>query len=202
MLDEIIARYDEMLDLLGFDTFAYTVTIPDSGVLTIEDAARRIGVNPATLRGRGEPHSDDTIEIYQVGTGIVTLDWVNPDYERKLATDRLAGTGFRHWYVSFDIEGNTFMYVRYGDAEGKLGHPEPIYIPFTDWTDHLGPLKGYADLFASAYDAEEAEAEVDITAACLAVVEAESGVRLDEELMDMPYWTLPLPLYETEFGRQ
>ncbi|MBG0814316.1 hypothetical protein [Planomonospora sp. ID82291] len=108
-------------------------------------------------------------------------------------TDRLAGDGFRHWRLSFDIEGNTVMYARYGNAEGFLEHPEPGWIPFTHWTDHLGPLSAYTELFLKGYDSEEAEAEVDITAVCLAVIEAESGVRLDHELVDRPHSLLPGP---------
>ncbi|GIH94548.1 hypothetical protein ACFFMN_19125 [Planobispora siamensis] len=174
MLDEVIARYADMLSDL--DTFAYTVTIPDSGVLTAEEAARRFGADPAALQAPGQPQSPGGISLHRVGTGVVTLDWVNPGDGRQEATERLAGDGFRHWYLSFDIEGNTVMYVRYGDAEGFLEHPEPGGIPFTDWTDHLGPLSAYTELLRTGYDSEEAEAEVDITAACLAVIELESGV--------------------------
>ncbi|MEV4181431.1 hypothetical protein AB0J28_08295 [Streptosporangium canum] len=189
VLDEIIARYDDTLDRLG-DFFAYTVTIPDSGVLTVEDAMRRVGSGPAALQGSGEPHSSGGISFYQVGSGVVTLDWMNPGDDRKQVTDRLAGAGFRHWYLAFDIEGNTTMYVRYGEAEGYLEHPEPGYIPFTHWTDHFGPLSAHTDLLVSAYDSEEAEAEVDVNAACLAVIEVESGVRLDEKLMNGPHSVL------------
>ncbi|WP_185949792.1 hypothetical protein [Microbispora sp. KK1-11] len=45
----------------------------------------------------------------------------------------------------------------------------------------------------SGYDSEEAEAQVDITAAGLAVIEAESGVRLDEDLIDSPHSALLIP---------
>ncbi|MFF3666287.1 hypothetical protein [Microtetraspora malaysiensis] len=185
MLDKIVAHYDDMLDRLCFDSFAYTVTIPDSGVLTIEGAMRRLGATPAAVRGLQEPVDSDRLSLYQVGTGVVTLDW-HP-VERQEITDRLAGDGFRHWYLCIDIEGNTIMYARYGAAEGHLEHPEPGYIPFTHWTDHFGPLSPYTEFLVSGYDSEEAEAQVDITAACLAVIEMESGVRLDEELMESPH---------------
>lgn len=183
MLDEIVARYDEMLERLCLDTFAYTVTIPDSGVLTIEDAVRRLGA--AVVRPRGEPNDSDRLSLYQVGSGVVTLDW-HP-VERQEITDRLAGDGFRHWYLCFDIEGNTTMYARYGQAEGYLDHPEPGDIPFTPWTDRFGPLTPYAELLVSGYDSEEAESQTDIIAACLAVIERESGVCLNEDLMDRPH---------------
>ncbi|MEU8252221.1 hypothetical protein [Nonomuraea sp. NPDC048916] len=180
---------------LGLDTFAYTVTMPDSGALSIEEAVRRIGADLTTLQGPDElPHSTGSLGLYQVGSGIVTLDWVNPGGDRMEMTERLAGQGFRHWYVSFDIEGNTSMYARYGEAEGYLDHPEPDSTPLTKWTDHLGPLSPYTDLLAKGYDTEDAEAEVDITAACLAVVELESGVRLDQALMDSPCSALPIPM--------
>jgi hypothetical protein len=192
MFDEIVARYDDMLDRLGLDTFAYTVTIPNSGVLTVDDAVRRLGDDPAALQSTGGQHVSGALSLYQVGTGIAMVDWANPSGDRKQVTDRLAGSGFRHWYLTFDIEGNTTMYVRYGEAEGNLEHPEPISIPFTHWTDHLGPLSTYAELLTAAYHSEEAEAEVDITSACLAIIEMESGVRLDEELLSGPHSLLPI----------
>ncbi|MCC5574395.1 hypothetical protein IMZ11_01915 [Microtetraspora sp. AC03309] len=185
MFDEIVARYDAMLERLCLGTFAYTVTIPDSGVLTIEDVMRRLGATPAAVRGPGGPPDSDRLSLYQVGSGVVTLDWY--PVERQEITDRLAGDGFRHWYLSFDIEGNTIMYARYGEVEGCLEHPEPGYIPFTPWTDRFGPLSPYTEFLVSGYDSEEAEAQVDITAACLAVIDMESGVCLDEELMDGPH---------------
>lgn len=195
MLDEIVARYDDMLDFLGLDTFAYTVTMPDSGILTVEDAVRCLAFDSAALLGPGEPGSGHVLSLYQVGTGIVTLNWSNPYDDLKQVTDRLAGDGFRHWYLSFDIEGNTVMYARYGEAEGGLEHPEPGWIPFTHWTDHLGPLTPYSELLISAYDSEEAEAQVDVTAACLAVIETESGVRFDEGLLDSPpHSVLPISM--------
>ncbi|WP_433540904.1 hypothetical protein ACQP10_03935 [Streptosporangium sandarakinum] len=193
MLDESITRYDDMLSLCGMEDFAYTVTIPDVGVLTVEDAVRRLGADPAALRALEQPIGRG-LHLYQVGAGIVTLDWAYPEDERKELTDRLAGEGFRHWYLSLDIEGNTVMHVRYGDAEGFLEHPEPGWIPFTDWTDCFGPLSAYTELLLTGYDREaEAEAGVDITAACLAVIEMESGVCLDDALMDRPHALLPDP---------
>jgi hypothetical protein len=192
MLDEIVARYEDMLDRLGLDTFAYTVTIPDAGVLTIEDAVRRLESAVAALQEIEKPYGSGALSLHQVGTGIVTLDWTNPGDDRKRVTDQLAGDGFRHWYVAFDIEGNTTAYVRYGETEGILEHPEPVSLPFTNWTDHLGPLSSYTELLVAGYDSEESEAEVDITAACLAVIEAESGVRLDEELINRPHSVLPI----------
>lgn len=192
VLDEIVARFDDMLDRLGLDSFAYTVTIPDSGVLTIEDAMRRLGAVPAAVQSPGEPHDSDRLSLHQVGNGVVTLDWY--PVERQQVTDRLSGDGFRHWYLSFDIEGNTTLYARYGEDEGHLEHPEPAYIPFTHWTDQFGPLSPYSKLLVSGYDSEEAEAQVDIVAACLAVIEVESGVRLDQELMDGPHLVVSISI--------
>ncbi|MEV5413471.1 hypothetical protein AB0K60_32145 [Thermopolyspora sp. NPDC052614] len=195
MLDEVVAHYTELLDHLGED-MAYTVTIPDSGILAIDEAVRRMGFGTVELRGPSEPHSGADLSLYQVGAGIVTLNWSFPLPEHKQVTDRLGGEGFRHWYVAFDINGGTTMYVRYGNTEGNLEHPEPLDLPFTPWTDLLGPLAGYADLLTSAYDSEEGEATVDIVAACLTVVELESGIRLDEELMHGPHSVLPMPTPE------
>ncbi|WP_055483199.1 hypothetical protein [Sphaerimonospora mesophila] len=195
MLDKIVARYDDMLGLLGLDTFAFTVTVPDSGILTVEDAVRRLGFDPAALLDSGEPHSGHDLSLYQVGTGIVTLNWTNPYDDLKQVTDRLAGDGFRHWYLSYDIEGNTVIYARYGETEGCLEYPEPGWFPFTPPTDYFGPLRHYSELLLSAYDTEEAEAQVDVNAACLAVIEAESGVRFDEGLLDSPpHSVLPISM--------
>ncbi|MGP3913808.1 hypothetical protein [Nonomuraea sp. 10N515B] len=190
MFDEIVARYRDLLNDL--DTFAYTVTLPDSGTLLIEDAVRRLGFDPLTLKGYEDRHIPGSLHLYQVDPGIVTLDWTNPGEERQEISNRLSGVGFRHWYVSVDIEGNTSMYVRYGEIEGDLDHPGPIDIPFDQRSERLGPLSGYRELLAAGYDSEVAEAEIDITAACLTVVELESGVRLDNELMDTPHATLPI----------
>ncbi|MBF8184184.1 hypothetical protein ITP53_00155 [Nonomuraea sp. K274] len=143
MFDEIVARYQDILGDL--DAFAYTVTLPDSGVLATEDAVRRLGFDPSALRGHGKVHSPGTLHLYQTGAGIVTLDWTNPGEDRQEVTNRLAGTGFQHWYVSFDIEGNTSMYVRYGETEGDLDHPGPSDIPFSQRADRLGPLSKYRD---------------------------------------------------------
>ncbi|MGP3935096.1 hypothetical protein [Nonomuraea sp. KM88] len=193
MLDEIVTRYADMLEDLGLDTIAYTVTMPRSGVLTIEDAVRRMGLDPAALRGPGQPHSLGSLSLHQVGAGIVTLDWINPTEARQEVTDRLAGEGFRHWRVTLDMACNTSMFVRYGPDEGWVEHPEPANLPFAHWTGFLGPLIGYADFFASGYDSEEAEAAVDMLVACLTVVELESGVRLDHGLLDAPSAALSLP---------
>ncbi|MFI6500070.1 hypothetical protein [Nonomuraea typhae] len=173
MFNEIVAHYDDLITEIG-DTIAYTVTIPDSGILALEEVVRRMGFDPATLQGPGQPHSVGSLSLHQVGAGIATLDWINPTEERLQVTDRLAG-------------------------EGWVEHPEPARLPFTHWTEYLGPLIGYADFFTSGYDGEEAEAEVDMTAACLAVVELESGVRLDRELMDGPCTVLPVP--EPDFAQ-
>ncbi|MFB9964332.1 hypothetical protein [Sinosporangium siamense] len=193
MLDETVARYDDLLDRLGIDTFVYTVTLPDAGVLTVERAAHRLGFAPGALQDSERPYGGNFLTLYQAGSGIVTLDWSHPYSDRKQVTDRLTGDGIRHWYLSFDIEGNTSMFVCYGQVEGYLESPEPVSIPFTGWREHLGPLGAYADLFASAYDDDEAEAEVDVNAACLAVIETESGIRLDDRLLNSRCSVLPLP---------
>ncbi|MEU8355396.1 hypothetical protein AB0C27_05215 [Nonomuraea sp. NPDC048882] len=193
VVNEIVARYTDALDQFGED-MTYTVTIPDSGVLTVEAAVRRMGYTAADLQGPDElPHTGGSISLRQVGAGIVTLDGNFPTPERRQVTDRLGGEGFRHWHVAFDINGCTSMHVRYGAAEGDLEGPEPASRPYTPWTELLGPLSTYVDLFTRCYDNEKADASVDIVAACLAVVEAESGIRLDQELMRSPAPALSLP---------
>jgi hypothetical protein len=185
VFDEIVRRYAELIDLITWESIAYTVTIPDSGVLTVEDAVRRLRYDPAVLCAPGEVLPDD-LALQQVGTGIVT--WSNNPYDDgKEVTDRLGGKGFWHWYLAGDIEGNTTMYARYGDSDGQLDFPEPGWIPFTKWTDHLGPLAPYAERFAIVYDTE-----VCTKGTCLAVIELESGVRLDEDLLNGPKVYLPM----------
>ncbi|MEV0198484.1 hypothetical protein [Nonomuraea sp. NPDC050691] len=193
MFDEIVAHYDDLQAEGIGDTIAYTVTIPDTGVLTIEEAVRRMGLDPTALQGPKQPHSSGSLSLHQVRNGVATLDWSNPVPERRQLTDRLAGEGFRHWLVALDMAGNTSMYVRYRADEGWVEHPEPARLPFTRWTEYLGPLMGYAGFLATGYDSEEAEAAVDMLVACLTVVELESGVRLDRDVMDRPCSALPLP---------
>ncbi|GAA5065882.1 hypothetical protein HNP84_001251 [Thermocatellispora tengchongensis] len=189
MFDEIIAHYTQLVNDL--DCFAFTVTIPDSGVLTVQDAARRLGGDPATLSPPGRPHPGDPgLSLYEVGAGVLIWE-PSPAGFHDARIDRLAGEGFRYWSLACDIEGNTSVYVRYGNAEGHLDDPHPDGLPFTLGRDDLGPIGRYADLLACGYDSEEAEATVEITAACLAVIELESGVRVDFELLDGPYWRLP-----------
>ncbi len=193
MPDEVVAHYTEILDFLGED-MAYTVTLPNAGILTVEEAVRRMGFDPVEIEApEAVPHSGNSIRLYQVGTSVVTLDGVYPMPERKQITDQLGGDGFRHWYVAFDINGNASMYANYGGAQGMLEYPEPIDLPFTRWTELLGPLHSYADFLTRVYDSEEEEATVDFVAACLAVTELESGVRLDPELLHTPYSALPIP---------
>ncbi|MBN6055043.1 hypothetical protein JYK22_24110, partial [Nonomuraea sp. RK-328] len=194
VFDEVVTRYADLLEDGLPDTITYTVTIPDSGVLTVEEAARRMGFDPAALQGPEQPHTSGGLSLRQVRTGMATLDWLNPMPERREITDRLAGEGFRHWLVSYDMACNTSMYARYGAEEGWVEHPEPARLPFTHWTEYLGPLIRYADFFASGYDSEEAEAAVDMLVACLTVIELESGVRLDRDLIDSPCSALPLGL--------
>ncbi|MEU6794176.1 hypothetical protein ABZ907_20970 [Nonomuraea wenchangensis] len=136
MLDEVVARYTDMRDQFGED-MAYTVTIPDSGVLTIDDAVRRTGYTVTDLQGPDDlPRPRDSISLHQVGAGIVTLDWVFPVPERRQVTDRLGGDGFRHWYVAFDINGYTSMHIvtdkpkaslRVPSRPPDLSHPGPSF---------------------------------------------------------------------------
>ncbi|MEU6799151.1 hypothetical protein ABZ907_46310 [Nonomuraea wenchangensis] len=180
MFDEIAKRYAQLVSLLTWESVAYTVTVPDYGVLAVKDAVRRLGFDAAVVRAPGEVRPDD-LALQQVGAGVVT--WSNNPYpDGKEVTDRLGGKGFRHWYLAEDIEGNTTMYARYGDSEGQLDFPEPGWIPFTPWTDRLGPLTPYAEIFAAVYDTWWDDPEVCIEGTCLAVIELESGVRLNEDV--------------------
>ncbi|MEU7738942.1 hypothetical protein [Nonomuraea sp. NPDC049158] len=189
MLDHLVEKYEEILNALTLDAFAYTVTIPDSGQLAPAEAIHRLQLDPAALRTPEHVQPDD-LTLIAVGDAIVTLDAVNPGPDRKEATDRLAGQGFRHWYLADDIEGNTTLYARYGDAEGEVRFPEPLAIPFTPWTDFLGPLTPYAPLLAPLYD--DIEEVGNVNAICMAIIEHESGVRFNKELLERPRLFLPI----------
>ncbi|NRQ36308.1 hypothetical protein HII36_31405 [Nonomuraea sp. NN258] len=184
----LVRRYALLVDEMTWESIAYTVTVPDSGVLTVADAIRRLGYEAGAVRAAGEVRPGD-LGLRQAGRGVITCS-DNPYQDAKDVTDRLAGEGFRHWYLAGDIEGNTTLYVRYGDREGRLEFPEPGWIPFTPWTESLGPLAAYEDVFTRLYDTWADDPEMCIDGTCLAVIERESGVRLDESL-----WIRPMEVY-------
>ncbi|MEV6031706.1 hypothetical protein AB0L65_11190 [Nonomuraea sp. NPDC052116] len=195
---EVAERYAKLVSRMTWEDEAYTVTLPDHGVLTVEDAVRRLGLDAATVHAPREVQPEDLC-LQRVGTGIVT--WSNNPYpDGKEVTDRLGGDGFRHWYLSGDIDGNTTLYARYGDSEGQLRFPEPWVLPFIPWTEQIGPLAHYAEYFAGVYDTWSGDPETwsdnpDVSAVgtCLAVIELESGVRLDEKLRRGPKTYVPMP---------
>ncbi|MGA5764052.1 hypothetical protein [Nonomuraea bangladeshensis] len=161
MFSEIAERYAELVRRMPWEGMACTVTLPDHGVMTVEDAVRRRSNNPY------------------------------PDGREM--TDRLGGQGFRHWYLSDDIEGNTTLYASYGESSGQLRFPEPDWLPFIPWTEQIGPLAPYADKFAAVYDTWSDNPEVSVLGTCLAVIELESGVRLDKEMSRGPRTYVPMP---------
>ncbi|TDE49932.1 hypothetical protein E1295_20000 [Nonomuraea mesophila] len=189
--DKLVEQYAETLRALCLDTFAYTLTIAESGRLTSAEAISRLRAAPpwqsAYPPGPYATEGDDDLTLIAIGNGIVTLDGINPDPHRKELTDRLAGPGLRHWYLAQDIEGNSTLYVRHGDAEGEVQCPEPLADEFTPWTKFLGPLTPYTALLASLYD----DMELDATAMFLAIIEHESGVRFDRALLDKPSLNVP-----------
>ncbi|MET8000829.1 hypothetical protein [Nonomuraea glycinis] len=159
--------------------------------MTVEDAVRRLGLDAAILRAAREVEPND-LELQQVGSGVVT--WSNNPYpDGKEMTDRLGGQGFRHWYLSDDIEGNSTLYASHGESNGQLQFPEPDWLPFIPWTEQIGPLAPYADKFAAVYDTWSDNPEVSVLGTCLAVIELESGVRLDKEMSRGPRTYVPMP---------
>ncbi|MFF0769412.1 hypothetical protein ACFYUK_11000 [Nonomuraea wenchangensis] len=198
MFSEVAKRYAELVRRMPWEGMACTVTLPDHGVMTVEDAVRRLGLDTAILRAAREVEPND-LELQQAGSGVVT--WSNNPYpDGKEMTDRLGGQGFRHWYLSDDIEGNTTLYASYGENNGQLQFPGPDWLPFIPWTEQIGPLAPYADKFAAVYDtwsgAPETwsdNPEVSVLGTCLAVIELESGVRLDKEMSRGPRTYVPMP---------
>lgn len=183
---------------MPWEDMACTVTLPDYGVLTVDVAVRRLGLDAAILHASREVEPEG-LGLQQVGAGVVT--WSNNPYpDGKEVTDRLGGEGFRHWYLGNDIEGNTTLYVRYGDSDGQLQFPEPDWVPFIPWTEQIGPLAPYAEKFAAVYDTWSGDPatwsdkpEVSVVGTCLAVIELESGVRLDKEMSRGPKTYVPMP---------
>ncbi|GAA3567317.1 hypothetical protein GCM10022419_055080 [Nonomuraea rosea] len=198
VFSEVAKRYDELVSQRTWENMACTVTLPDHGVLTVEDAVRRLGLDAAMLRTAREVEPED-LELQQVGAGVVT--WSNNPYlDGKEVTDRIGGAGFRHWSLSGDIEGNTTLYASYGESKGQLQFPEPYWLPFVPWTEQIGPLAPYAERFAAVYDTWSGEPEtwsdnpeVSALGTCLAVIELESGVRLDKEISRGPRTYVPMP---------
>ena len=78
-------------------------------------------------------------------------------------------------------------------ATGKLQFPEPDWLPFIPWTEQIGVLAPYADKFAAVYDTWSDNPEVSVLGTCLAVIELESGVRLDKEMNRSPRTYVPMP---------
>ncbi|QYC45143.1 hypothetical protein Nocox_37965 [Nonomuraea coxensis DSM 45129] len=189
MLDQLIEKYEEILPALALDTYAYTVTIPDSDQMTPAAAIHRMALDPAMLRSPGLAQPED-LDVIAVDNGIVTLDGVNPCPERKKVTDRLAGSGFKHWYLAIDIEGNKTLYARYGETEGEVHFPEPLAIPFTPWTEFLGPLAPYETLLAPLYD--DIQPERSVSAIFLAIIENESGIHFNGTLLERPRLSIPI----------
>ncbi|MFB4288962.1 hypothetical protein ACBI99_15065 [Nonomuraea sp. ATR24] len=198
MFSEVAKRYAELVSRMPWENLACTVTLPDHGVMTVEDAVRRLGLDVAILRAAREVEPND-LELQQVGSGVVT--WSNNPYpDGREMTDRLGGEGFRHWYLSDDIQGNTTLYASYGESDGQLHFPEPDWLPFIPWTEQIGPLAPYADKFAAVYDTWSGEPEtwsddpeVSVLGTCLAVIELESGIRLDKEISRGPRTYVPMP---------
>ncbi|MET7337868.1 hypothetical protein [Nonomuraea sp. NPDC005650] len=198
MFSEVAKRYAELVRRMTWEDLVCTVTLPDHGVMTVEDAVRRLGLDAAILRAAREVEPED-LELQQVGAGVVT--WSNNPYpDGKEVTDRLGGEGFRHWYLGNDIEGNTTLYASYGESDGQLRFPEPDWLPFIAWTEQIGPLAPYAEKFAAVYDTWSGEPEtwsdnpeVSVLGTCLAVIELESGVRLDKEMSRGPRIYVPMP---------
>ncbi|MBB6345155.1 hypothetical protein FHU36_001664 [Nonomuraea muscovyensis] len=112
-------------DILLLDFFCYTVTLPERGVLTVEDAVRRLGRGPAGLHAPPYPYlvdQDHDLTLVQMGAGVATIDHgclgVGP-----AVSGRLAGPGLRHWYAAWDIDGNTFLASRQPQGGGYWSHP-------------------------------------------------------------------------------
>ena len=95
--------------------------------------------------------------------------------------------GARAWVVYWDVNASYNM-VHWVDGE-CVGGWDP-YEPREGWAYGLGPMGQYADFFLQ-YDIDDDDRDPNFRkAVALAVIEAESGVRLDQAWIDREHPSL------------
>ncbi|NUW43280.1 hypothetical protein [Nonomuraea rhodomycinica] len=176
-------------DVLLLDSFCYTLTLPVDGVLTVEEAVRRLGHDPAGLRIPPDPYLVDQehdLALVQIGPGVATIDFGCLGIGTAIS-GRLAGPEMRHWFAAWDIDGNTFLASRQPDGGGYWSHPA------NHESGDYGVLTPYAGLLRPASDEDDDGVDGDLPPLVLAVVEQESGVRLTRDMLEGAHPILRIP---------
>ncbi|WP_433351508.1 hypothetical protein ACQP25_00385 [Microtetraspora malaysiensis] len=189
---DILRRYYELID--GYEFFCYSVTTP----LTLSEAVRRIGMEEKDLlpsKGHGTLAEHGCLLIGQVGPAVVTFDATGTG--RFLRTTDTLAKGCDYGVVQWDDYNLVFDYI--GRDGGGGGWDDELEMAESVAALRDGSLAEYADLFArfvEAYEASE-EDEVDpvvyLQALMLTVLELETGVRVDDQVIDGLSYALHIP---------
>ncbi|WP_214415235.1 hypothetical protein [Sphaerisporangium fuscum] len=185
MLSELINTYLGTASNDLPDDICWIVVQPLSGVLSVNEAVTRIGGQPEDLRNM------TTLDAYSMSPGN-TLSFE----ETETAVSILQIGGFagmflemieplsrsaRAWVAYWDVNASFSMLLW---VDGScVGGWDP-YAPREGWATGLGPMGQYADFFLQ-YDIDDEDRDPNYReAVTLAVIEAESGVRLDRAWID------------------
>ncbi|MEU1390350.1 MULTISPECIES: DUF6461 domain-containing protein [unclassified Nonomuraea] len=193
MTAELIALYTEIAETTLPDDVCWIVVQPLTGTLTVEDAATRLGGRPGDLRrmrtldaAEQALYGDTALSLDQVANCVAILQiggyvGLLPELMEPLSA------GARVWVVNWDVNAD-FTMLLWADGE-VIGGWSP-YEPREGWATGLGPMAPYADLFL-AYDLDDDDQHARYHhAVCLAVIESESGVRLDRDWIHQEHFTL------------
>ncbi|MEV4222339.1 DUF6461 domain-containing protein [Nonomuraea sp. NPDC049725] len=188
MAAELIALYTEIAETVLPDDVCWIVVQPLTGTLTVEEAVTRLGGRPEELRRMPAlDAADEALSLGQAADCVAILQiggfaGLLPELMEPLSA------GARVWVVSWDVNAG-FTMLLWADGE-VIGGWDP-YESREGWTAGLGPMAPYAGLF-HAYDLDDDAQDARYRhAVCLAVIESESGVRLDQEWIRQERPTLP-----------
>ncbi|MFC4534681.1 hypothetical protein [Sphaerisporangium dianthi] len=185
MLSELIDFYLRVAVNDLPDDICWIVVQPLSGVLSVNQAVTRIGGRPENLLNM------TTMEAYSLSPGD-TLSF--EESETAVSILQIGGfagmfpemieplsRGARAWVAYWDVNAG-FSMLHWVDGS-CVGGWDP-YSPREGWVTGLGPLARYADFFLR-YDIDDEDRDPNHReAVTLAVIEAESGVRLDRAWID------------------
>ncbi|MEV4111950.1 hypothetical protein [Nonomuraea sp. NPDC049695] len=202
MYDDVPQRYRDPLrryhELIEYrEHFCYTVTTP----LTLNEAVRRIGMREADLVPAPERETlaeEGCLLIGQVGPAVVTFDEVGVG--RFMRNAHALGNGCDYGIAQWDYYNRAFAYIRRDGSGGSWDEErrdteESSEELIAGWQE--GALAEYAVLFQRYLQEDEADGEggdpVYLEAVMLTILELETGVRLDDELIDSLPYALHLP---------
>ncbi|WP_157248888.1 DUF6461 domain-containing protein [Nonomuraea typhae] len=182
MTAELIDLYTRIVRQSLPEDVCWIVVKPRTGTLTVNDAVIRLGRTPEELE---HMHTLDAAELAHMGETALSLDEAGdgvalfqiggyagllPEVMEPLSRDA------RAWTVTWDVNADFTMLI--WDDGAVTGGWNP-YEPRETWATGLGPMAGHAPLFAR-YDLDDATQDPYYRhAVSLAVIERESGVRLD-----------------------